>query len=163
MKNTSTKPSGLAGSMQGVRAHPAPGAAVLHHTAAPAPSARTLFVKDGRIARTARPPRIKRVPVAFTARIVRGLLVVPEVLNEIEFRERLVIVKAAIAMILQGLSQNHAADALGVTRSRLSVWLQKFGDDGEEALRPAPWNAGRKPAKGRAQRHAAFIELKTRR
>ena len=133
----------------------------------PTPTKPALIVKNGTISKIAhkprRKPRIKRVPVALPARSVVGFLVVPKVLDEIEFNRRVVIVKAAIAMVLHGLSQNHAADALGVTRSRLCVWLQRYGAEGEEALRPAPWRGGRKPAKGRAQRHTAFIELQTAR
>lgn len=107
-------------------------------------------------------PRLERVPIALSARIVGGLLVVPSVRDEIEFRERLAIVKSAIAMVLHGISQNHAADALGVARSQLCVWLQKYVEC-SEALRPKPWAGGRKPAKGRTPRHTAFIELQTAR
>lgn len=142
-----------------------PGAVADSHisAAAPAPSsAPTLIVQRGAIARISRKPRIKRAPVALPARIVGGLLVVPAVLDEIEFNRRVVIVKSAIALVLHGLSQNHAADALGVTRSRLCVWLQTYAE-GAEALRPASWKGGRKPAKGRAHCHTAFIELKVRR
>jgi hypothetical protein len=102
-----------------------------------------------------------RVPVALDARIVRGLLHVPAVKAEIEFSRRVFIVRAARVLMHHGLSQNHTADGLHVSRSRLSVWLATAAREGEESLRPAPWNAGRKPVNGRARRRAAFLEFCT--
>ena len=136
-----------------------------HSTVAPAskPTKTTLVLKGGSISKISRKPRLKRVPIALSARIVGGLLIVPAVRDEIEFNARLAIVRAASVLIDSGISQNRAADALGVARSRLCVWRQRYAAEGEEALRPAPWNAGRKPAKGRTQRHNAFIKIQTAR
>jgi len=93
---------------------------------------------------------VERVPVALPARFARALLIVSEVRNEITFRERLAIVRAANVLIAHGVSQNRSADALDVSRSRLCIWRQLFAQSGPEALRPA-------------QSATSFLELLTRR
>ncbi len=110
----------------------------------------------------ARKSRVVRVPVAIPPRIVEAWLNVPIVLDEIETQRRLAIVKATAVMKSVGISQNKAADGFGIPRSQLSAWLSAFAAGGEDALRPMAWNAGRRPAEGKAKRHSAFFELKVR-
>jgi len=142
-----------------------PGGEFLHgcHSSPPAPpQSAPVFVQHGRIVRRPKARQPKRAGIALPARIVRGLLVVPVVLHQIEFHRRVAIVRAARALMRHGVSQNHSADALHVSRSRLSEWLSKESREGEEALRPAPWKAGRHPQQGRQRRHNAFLELAIR-
>lgn len=104
--------------------------------------------------------RTVRVPVALPPRIVDAWIEVPIVRDEIEFRRRVILVKAAIALKRAGLSQNAAAKELNVPGSALSVWLASFSARGEESLRPKPWNGGKKPANGRQSRGNAFLAIK---
>lgn len=111
----------------------------------------------------AKAPQPVRVPVALCPRVVGGFLVVPAVLDEIEFQTRLAKVKAANVMVAHGISANKAAVALGLAKSRLSVMRAAYLEQGEDGLRPKPHNAGRRPANGRQRRAPAFLELMTSR
>jgi hypothetical protein len=126
-------------------------------------SAPALVVKGGKIVRrdTAKRARVERVPVVLTERLRQILVTSPLVREEITFRERLIIAKAARAMMGVGLSQNRAADTLGVSRSQLSAWLAAFKAGGADSLRPAGWNGGRPATDGKAKRHGMFLEFVT--
>ena len=112
-------------------------------------------------AKPARARRTVRIPVALPLRIVDALLVVPAVQAEIEMHRRLTVLQVMGGVVPCLLSTNQFAKAVGVPASSLSLWGKAFSTGGTEALRPKPWNGGKRPKTGVRAEHAAFLEFTT--
>jgi hypothetical protein len=103
-----------------------------------------------RLARSAKAgpvPLKRRYKIKFRAprSVASILLQFPAVRAHMVWRERVVLVCAAKAMMAGGkFSLRTAAAALGLSVSQLCLWLQTHAASGDDGLRPKPRRTGKR-------------------